>query len=80
MLIIIFNEGVFILPSLKEPWGVVLNEFAASGVPLLGSNVIGASSAFLINGYNGYTFDAGDCESFAQRLLQFINMNDDELF
>jgi glycosyltransferase involved in cell wall biosynthesis len=53
---IIRQTGVFILPSLSEPWGVVVHEFAASGYPLILSNNIGAASSFLTE-KNGWQFN-----------------------
>lgn len=53
---VVENTGVFILPSLFEPWGVVVHEFAAAGYPLMISNRVGANTAF-VNGHNGFTFD-----------------------
>ncbi|MFT3949704.1 MAG: glycosyltransferase [Agriterribacter sp.] len=55
---IIQQTGVFVLPSLSEPWGVVVHEFAASGYPLILSNKIGAASSFLTD-KNGWLFDPG---------------------
>lgn len=53
---IIGNTGVFILPSLFEPWGVVVQEFSAAGFPLVCSNRVGSSQTFLTRN-NGVTFD-----------------------
>lgn len=52
------GSGVFILPSRFEPWGVVVQEFAASGFPLLLSGRIGAKEQFLKEGQNGFSFEA----------------------
>lgn len=52
------GSGVFILPSRYEPWGVVVQEFAASGFPLLLSDRIGAREQFLKEGQNGFSFEA----------------------
>lgn len=57
---ILKDTGVFILPSRFEPWGVVVHEFAAAGFPLLLSEEVGAASAFLREGENGFSFPAGD--------------------
>ena len=54
---VILNCGFFVLPSISEPWGVVVHEFAASGLPLLLSNQVEAGSAFLRTGYNGFSFN-----------------------
>lgn len=46
-----------ILPSLSEPWGLVVNEAMASGLPILASNRVGASLDLVFPGINGYIFD-----------------------
>ena len=50
----------FILPSIYEPWGVVVHEAASCGIPLLLSNKIGSKHEFLINNYNGRLFNPYD--------------------
>ena len=65
------HAGVFVLPSRWEPWGVVIHEFAAAGLPLLCSDACGAARTFLIDGYNGHTFDAGSISDLTNRLLDF---------
>ncbi len=47
--------GVFILPSHYEHWGVVVHEFAAAGFPLICTTSTSAVTAFLQDGYNGFT-------------------------
>ena len=71
--------GVFVLPSRFEPWGVVVHEFTAAGLPLLLSNVVGASSTFLIPGFNGHQFVANKPNSLAQYLSKIIATPDQEL-
>lgn len=73
------NAGCFVLPSRCEPWGVVVHEFAAVGLPLILSDVVGAASTFLISGLNGYSFKADDSKALANRMHQIINMTDQEL-
>ncbi len=75
----ISKTGVFILPSLFEPWGVVVHEFAAAGFPLLCSDKVGAASAFLKPGVNGYIFKAGDVVSLKNALKSVITKSDKEL-
>ena len=36
------HAGAFVLPSLSEPWGLVVNEAASTGLPLLVSNRAGS--------------------------------------
>ena len=49
----VINAAAFIMPSKKEPWGVVLHEMAIAGLPLIASKAVGASSKFIANGENG---------------------------
>lgn len=39
--------GVFVLPSTFEPWGLVVQEFALAGFPLILSSHVGAADLFL---------------------------------
>lgn len=71
--------GVFVLPSLKEPWGVVVQEMAAAGFPLLLSNKVGAASAYLEEGKNGYSFEAGNADDLHEKLDKIFQMSDQEL-
>jgi glycosyltransferase involved in cell wall biosynthesis len=51
---------VFALLSAHEPWGVVVNEAAASGLPLVLSDRVGAAHDLLEDGRNGVLVRAGD--------------------
>jgi glycosyltransferase involved in cell wall biosynthesis len=56
---------VFALLSLHESWGVVVNEAAASGLPLVLSDRVGAAYDLLRNGENGFLVPAGDVDAAA---------------
>ncbi len=73
------RTSVYILPSHFEPWGVVVQEFAASGAPLLLSDAVGAASAFLEEGENGLSFPKGDREALKERMAQFVNKSGEAL-
>jgi glycosyltransferase involved in cell wall biosynthesis len=75
----IAETGCFILPSRGEPWGVVVHEFAAAGMPLILSDAVGAASTFLVPGLNGYSFRANDAAALAEKMEQIIDSSDDEL-
>jgi glycosyltransferase involved in cell wall biosynthesis len=72
-------SGCFVLPSRSEPWGVVVHEFAAAGMPLIVSDVVGAASAFLISGLNGFSFKVDDAQALANRMQKIINSSDQQL-
>lgn len=62
------QTGVFVLPSRFEPWGVVVQEYAAAGFPMLLSKEVGAAEAFLQEGKNGYLFDAENVADLKKQL------------
>ena len=59
---------VFALLSLHEPWGVVVNEAAASGLPLILSDRVGAARDLLRDGENGFLVPSGDATAAAAAL------------
>jgi glycosyltransferase involved in cell wall biosynthesis len=62
------DADVFALLSHHEPWGVAVNEAAASGLPLLLSDRVGAAADLLAEGKNGFLIPAGDVEGAAAAL------------
>lgn len=73
------HAGCFVLPSNSEPWGVVVHEFAAAGMPLILSDAVGAGGLFLIPGMNGYIFPVADSNQLARQMLRIIETPDSEL-
>lgn len=64
-----FASG-FVLPSLSEPWGLVANEAAACGLPLLVSDRAGCAETLVPDppGTTGLRFDPSDAEALAASL------------
>jgi glycosyltransferase involved in cell wall biosynthesis len=54
------GADVFVLPSLSDQWGMVLNEAAAAGLPLVSSDAPGAAQELIEDGVNGFCVAAGD--------------------
>lgn len=54
---------VFVLVSRHEPWGVVVNEASACGLPLVLSDHVGAAPDLLEPGRNGELVPVGDVEA-----------------
>jgi 1,2-diacylglycerol 3-alpha-glucosyltransferase len=52
--------GCFILPSTREPWGLVVNEAMASSLPVLVSDRCGCGIDLVKPGINGFLFDPYD--------------------
>ena len=75
----LLEASVFVLPSLFEPWGVVVHEFAAAGFPLLLSDKVGAASEFLENGRNGFSFDASSELELVSALSSVMSLDEEVL-
>lgn len=73
------NYGVLILPSLFEPWAVVIHEAMVNGIPVLSTNVCGAAPIFIIPGFTGYTFPPNDSKSLQDLMQKTINTSDEDL-
>lgn len=46
-------SDIFVLPSYQEPWGLVVNEAALCGLPLVVGNQVGAGADLVV--YTGKT-------------------------
>jgi glycosyltransferase involved in cell wall biosynthesis len=62
------EADVFALLSRHEPWGVVVNEAAASGLPLVLSDRVGAAYDLLRDGENGFLVPAENVDAAASAL------------
>ena len=73
------EASAFILPSRFEPWGVVVQEAAATGLPVIVSDVCGAGVHLLRDRWNGRSFAAGDAQHLAVCLLWMHQQTDEQL-
>jgi glycosyltransferase involved in cell wall biosynthesis len=64
---------VFALLSAREPWGVVVNEASACGLPLVLSDRVGAARDLLRGGENGLLVPAGDVDGAAAALARLAS-------
>lgn len=56
----------FVLPSLYEEWGLVVNEAMACGLPILISMTVGSAEDLVVPGLNGYHFKPTSVDELAQ--------------
>lgn len=68
------RSEMLLLPSLYEPWGAVVNEALAAGIPVMVSEVAGAAD-LVRHGENGYIIDPRNVDR-AELLLREYLAND----
>ena len=71
------DADAFVLPSRSEPWGMVLNEAAAAGLPLVATDGVGAAHDLVEDGGNGFRVPVGDEDALAAALTRLA---EDESF
>ena len=70
--------GAFVLASVREPWGLVVNEAMASGIPVLVSARCGCARDLVHNGKNGWTFDPFDVEGLAALMARVSQLTPEQ--
>ena len=71
--------GCFILPSTREPWGLVVNEAMAAGLPVLVSDRCGCAADLVEPGRNGFVFAPTDGLALTARMRQISSFGTVEL-
>jgi glycosyltransferase involved in cell wall biosynthesis len=69
----------YVLPSHIEPYGVVVHEAAASGLPILCSDFAGAAAGLVQDGRNGWVVSAGRVELWAQAMARMSALSAERL-
>lgn len=68
------NSHIFILPSTFEPYGMVVAEAAAHGLPMFISKYVGAASDYCIEGLNGQIFDPYCPDDTERKFLDLLSL------
>jgi glycosyltransferase involved in cell wall biosynthesis len=66
-------SDVFVLPSISEPWGLVVNEAMICGLPVVVSKRCGSYRDLVKEGINGFGFDPFNQKELQEIMLKFIN-------
>lgn len=59
---------VFVLPSLYEPRGAVINEAMACGLPVIVTDRCGSIGDIVLEGENAFIYPAGDADALAREM------------
>lgn len=70
--------SAFVLPSLREPWGLVVNEAMAASLPVIVSQSCGCVEDLVQEGKNGFAFDPVQPDSLTQSMLKLSQLTIDE--
>jgi len=62
------SADIFVLPSLSDPWGLVINEAMAFGLPIISTNTAGATYDLVKDGINGFVVRAGEATDLYRAL------------
>ncbi len=65
---------VLVFPTHSDPWGLVVNEAMACGLPVIVSEVAGCVADLVRDGENGYIVAAGDPKTLSQAMEQVLNV------
>jgi glycosyltransferase involved in cell wall biosynthesis len=68
----------FVLPSTREPWGLVVNEAMAAGLPVIVSKRCGCAEDLVENGRNGLIFDPEHGAELTACLERLAQLSDAE--
>jgi len=65
-------SDVLVLPSISEPWGLVVNEAMICGLPVLVSKPSGCVEDLVKEGQNGFTFNPNQRRDLVKKMRYFV--------
>jgi len=67
------TADLFVLPSLHDGWGVVLNQALGAGLPIISSRSVGAAADVVSPGQNGFVFPPGNVPALAAAIRSLVS-------
>jgi glycosyltransferase involved in cell wall biosynthesis len=62
----------FVLPTHSDPWGLVVNEAMACGLPVVATRAAGCAADLVRDGENGYVVGEANGEELAQAMIRIL--------
>jgi glycosyltransferase involved in cell wall biosynthesis len=66
-------SDAFILPSIHEPWGLIVNEVMNAARAVIVSDQVGCAPDLIRNGENGFVFSAQNIDALSGALRRFVD-------
>jgi glycosyltransferase involved in cell wall biosynthesis len=73
------DADVLIVPSLYEPWGLVVHEGLAHGLPVIVTDQVGSGDDLIESGTNGYVVPAGSAQALAGAMQAVAGWGPEEM-
>jgi glycosyltransferase involved in cell wall biosynthesis len=73
------RSAALVLPSHREPWGLVANEALSYGCPVVIGDRCGCVPELVVEGVSGYTFKSGDVNELTAAMLKASELSQDRL-
>ncbi len=73
--ILLSIADIIVVPSIEDPWGIVVHEGMLLGKAVCASDAVGAAADRIRSGVNGFIFRSGDWRSLSET-LGFLLSND----
>lgn len=70
---------LLILPSMWDPWGLVINEALLFNIPVIATDMVGSAYSLIENGKNGFIFPAGNSNILLNMLITIFQDNAQKL-
>lgn len=72
-------SDIFAFPSRGDPWGVVVNEAMACGLPIVTTDAVGAGYDLVVEGVNGAIVPPKDATALADAITDVVSHNPDRM-
>jgi glycosyltransferase involved in cell wall biosynthesis len=70
------DADVFVFPSVSDPWGLVVNEAMASGLPVIVTRAPGAVDDLVVDGQNGRVVSPFDPDALKTAMTELATNSD----
>ena len=68
-----YISDLFVLPTLKDVWGLVANEAMACGLPIIATKAAGCSADMIISGENGFIVEEANTEQLYLAMKKILS-------